>query len=96
MPFRDYIYAGNRAKNDTSESNILGCYARMAHPELYRWWNMDEHYEETFVRYPSPILQFWSHAANGLDSPSDRDMKYPMGSTLGKTPREVFRNVMGE
>jgi len=94
--FSEYIHEADRPRGDTSESNILGGYAHRFMPHLFRWWNMDENYNESVARWPSSILQFWSKAANGMDSPCDRDFKYSGGTTLGKTPRQVFKEVMGE
>lgn len=95
MGFDDYIYSADKIHKNTSESNILGSYAYEFMPELYSWWNMDNNYNESMTRWPSPVIQFWSHA--GIDAKCDRDYRYGDGkTTLGKTARTVFKEVLGD
>ncbi len=92
-PFDRFIIDNHRINRDTSETNILGGYAWQYMRETFEWENMDQAYEECMSKYPNPVLQFWSHG--GLDKPCDRDMKYSGGSTLGKTPRQLFSELLG-
>lgn len=95
MPFEQYIEHGEKIGGGTSETNILGSFAWRYMHDIYEWVNLDNCYDTEMPKHSNPVLQFWSKAANGMDSPSDRDMRYSGGSTLGKTPRQLFAEILG-
>ncbi len=93
MPFIDYLYASDKSHGGNSESNILGSWAYKFRPDMYEWICLDDRYDSEMKNHPNPIHQHWSHG--GIDRKCDRDMKYFGGSTLGKTPRNLFKEILG-
>lgn len=92
-PFDEFIISNHLKHNDTSETNILGGYAWQYMRDTFTWVNMDVAYQESMDKYPNAVLQFWSHG--GLDRPCDQRYTYSGGSTFGKTPRAIFREILG-
>ena len=99
MPFGEYIIAGNRARRDTSEANILGAFAHRFRPETCEFFDCDqvEWVEGNPAGWPSALGQMWSHG--GLDRPADACFSYTVGNetrtATGRTPRQIISEVLG-
>ena len=93
--FEDYIYQRNAQGGPVSESNILGAYAWEKMRDLYHWMHCDDNAE--YVKYradnPDPMAQFWSHG--GLDRPTAANVFINGRCIVGRTPRDVMREVLG-
>lgn len=92
-PFYDYVMScRNEFPQDFAEFPTLGAVAIEFFPELYNFID----YNAAGKDYPYRVandrmISFWSHG--GLDHVCDRDMEYPGGNALGKTPRQVFQEL---
>lgn len=88
--FEEYIIKGNVAKHDTSEANILGCFAYEYMHDTCCWVNTST---DDFSVWKTALLQMWSHG--GLDLPMDACSTLPDGtSTVGRKPREVIAQIL--
>ena len=95
-PFEHYIFDRVSHRN-CSESNILGAFAWYHARDLYHWVNLDEDnaYAESALRWPSNVIQFWSHG--GMDRAADCGHDYysieGRQNTLHQTPRKVMDEI---
>lgn len=88
--FEQYIIRGNIAKGDTSEANILGCFAYEFMSDSCCWVSTAN---DDFLAWKTVLLQMWSHG--GLDLPMDACATLPDGTaTAGRKPREVIARIL--
>lgn len=95
MEFDAYIHAGNEARRDTSEANILGAYAYYFMPETCHWLNTQGEYDP--AKHLNAIGQHWSHG--GLDRPSDAAYLFTgldgtQKCAYGRTPRSLIDEIV--
>ncbi len=90
QPFAEYITKGDMIDHNTSEANILGAYAYHFMRDTCCFISTAEYTPE---RFPSSILQMWSHG--GFDRPTDAVSIMPDGrSAVGQTPRALFNQLL--
>ncbi len=88
--FAEYITRADRNVNNTSEANILGAFAHTWHRRTCHFVSTTEYTPE---KYPTSILQMWSHG--GLDRPTDAVVTLPDGSSsVGRTPRDLINTLV--
>lgn len=95
MEFDAYIHAGNEARRDTSEANILGAYAYYFMPDMCHWLNTQGEYDP--AKHLNAIGQHWSHG--GLDRPSDAAYLFTgtggvQKCAYGRTPRSLIDEIV--
>lgn len=95
-PFDDYIHDGQGQRGDTSEANILGAYAHRFMPETCEWVNVEEvgRTGQLVNGWPSVIGQFWS--LGGLDRPTNSCWEVQGKSVVGRTPRDIIKQVLNQ
>lgn len=93
MSFYDYILScQNEFPQTFAEFPTMGAVAIVHFPQFYRFVDFDGGGKDYPYRVATDrMISFWSHG--GLDAVCDRDMEYPGGNTLGKTPRQVFADL---